>query len=82
MAEIKTKRADVIATVIHQTWFNQYIWPMEVVLDRGTEFKAKFMEMIQRDYGITKCPIPAQNPQANRLVKRIHQSIGNMVHTF
>eukprot|EP00957_Ditylum_brightwellii_P114497 8730270-Ditylum_brightwellii.AAC.1 len=59
MAEIKTKHADVIADAIEQTWFNQYPWPMEVVLDRGTEFMAKFTEMIQRDYGITKRPITA-----------------------
>eukprot|EP00957_Ditylum_brightwellii_P068202 5177252-Ditylum_brightwellii.AAC.1 len=65
MAEIKTKHADVIANVIKQTQFNQYPWPTEVVLDRGTEFMAKFTEIIQRDYRVTKCPITAQNPQAN-----------------
>eukprot|EP00957_Ditylum_brightwellii_P153375 11673554-Ditylum_brightwellii.AAC.1 len=65
MAEIKTKRAGVIANIIEQTWFNQYPWPTEVALDRGMEFMAKFMEMIQRDYRITKRPITAQNPQAN-----------------
>eukprot|EP00957_Ditylum_brightwellii_P151663 11549338-Ditylum_brightwellii.AAC.1 len=63
MTEIKTKRADVIANVIanviEQTWFNQYPWPTEVVLDRGMEFMAEFTEMIQRDYGITKRPITA-----------------------
>eukprot|EP00957_Ditylum_brightwellii_P176889 13473983-Ditylum_brightwellii.AAC.1 len=75
MAEIKTKYADVIANVIEQTWFNQYPWPTEVVLDRGTEFMAKFMEMIQKDYGITKRLITAQNPQANEIVERIHQTI-------
>eukprot|EP00957_Ditylum_brightwellii_P170529 12980903-Ditylum_brightwellii.AAC.1 len=57
MAEIKTKRADVTANIIEQTWFNRYPWPMEVVLDRGIEFIAKFTEMIQRDYKVTKRPI-------------------------
>eukprot|EP00957_Ditylum_brightwellii_P001905 146461-Ditylum_brightwellii.AAC.1 len=54
MAEIKAKHADVIANVIGQTWFNNYPWPTEVVLDRGTKFMAEFTEMIQRDYGVTK----------------------------
>eukprot|EP00957_Ditylum_brightwellii_P142579 10862527-Ditylum_brightwellii.AAC.1 len=58
-AEIKTKRADVIANVIKQTWFNRYAWPTEVLLDKGMEFMAEFMEMIQRDYGVTKHPITA-----------------------
>jgi hypothetical protein len=82
MAEIKTKRADVIANVIEQTWFNRYPWPTEVVLDRGREFMAEFTEMIQRDYGITKRPITARNPQANGIVEIIHQTIGNMLRTF
>eukprot|EP00957_Ditylum_brightwellii_P161599 12303807-Ditylum_brightwellii.AAC.1 len=75
MTEIKSKCAGVIANVIKQTWFNRYPWPAEVVLDRGTEFMAKFTEMIKRDYGITKHPITAQNPQANGIVERIHQTI-------
>eukprot|EP00957_Ditylum_brightwellii_P068815 5223677-Ditylum_brightwellii.AAC.1 len=82
MAEIKTKRADVIANIIEQTWFNQYLWPTEVVLDRVTKFMAKFTEMIQRDFGVTKRSITARNPQANRIVERIHQTIGNMLRTF
>ena len=82
MAEIKTKRADVIANIIEQTWFDQYPWPTEVVLDRGTEFMAEFTEMIQRDYGVTKRPITTRNPQANGIVERIHQTIGNMLHIF
>eukprot|EP00957_Ditylum_brightwellii_P137659 10494110-Ditylum_brightwellii.AAC.1 len=82
MAEIKTKHADVIANIIEQTWFDQYPWPMEVVLYRGTEFMAKFTEMIQRDYGVTKRLITAQNPQANKIVERINQTIGNMLCTF
>ena len=55
---------------------------MEVVLDRGTEFMAEFTEIIQRDYGVTKRLIIAQNLQANGIVERIHQTIGNMLRTF
>eukprot|EP00957_Ditylum_brightwellii_P003239 246824-Ditylum_brightwellii.AAC.1 len=75
MAEIKTKHADVIANVIEQTWFNQYPWPTEVVLDRGTKIMANFTEMIQRNYRVTKRPKPARNLQANGIVERIHQTI-------
>eukprot|EP00957_Ditylum_brightwellii_P093237 7099729-Ditylum_brightwellii.AAC.1 len=82
MAEMKIKCADVIANIIEQMWSNQYPWPTEVVLVRGTEFMPKFTEMIQRDYGVTKYPITAQNPQVNGIVERIHQTIGNMLHTF
>eukprot|EP00957_Ditylum_brightwellii_P158406 12056683-Ditylum_brightwellii.AAC.1 len=70
MAEIKTKCADVIANAIER-----YPWPTKVVLDRGTEFMAKFTEMIQKDYRVTKQQITAQNPQANGIVERIHKTI-------
>eukprot|EP00957_Ditylum_brightwellii_P056258 4264197-Ditylum_brightwellii.AAC.1 len=82
MAKIKTKHAGVIANVIEQMWFNWYPRPTKVVLDRGTEFMAEFTDMIQSNYRVTKRLITAQNPQANRIVERIHQTIGNMFHTF
>eukprot|EP00957_Ditylum_brightwellii_P092358 7032020-Ditylum_brightwellii.AAC.1 len=40
------------------------------------------MEMIQQDYSVTKRPITARNPQANGIVERIHQTLGNMLRTF
>eukprot|EP00957_Ditylum_brightwellii_P188339 14338152-Ditylum_brightwellii.AAC.1 len=43
---------------------------------------AEFTEMIRRDYGVTKLPITTRNPQANGVVERIHQTIGNMLRTF
>eukprot|EP00957_Ditylum_brightwellii_P010226 773331-Ditylum_brightwellii.AAC.1 len=65
MAEIKTEHAYIIENFIEQMWFDQYPWPMEVVLDRGTKVMAKFTEMTQKHNGVTKCQITAQNPQAN-----------------
>ena len=74
-----TKRADVVANIIEQVWLNRYPWPQKVILDRGTEFMAEFSKMIQDDYGIKKKPITKRNPQANAIVERVHQTIGNMV---
>eukprot|EP00957_Ditylum_brightwellii_P158180 12040112-Ditylum_brightwellii.AAC.1 len=82
MATMKTKHADVIANIIEQTWFNQYPWPTEVALDRGTEFMAEFTETIQRDYRVTKRPITTLNLQVNGTMERIHQTVGNMLCNF
>ena len=82
IAQIKTKRADVIANKVEQTWFNRYPWPTKVVLDRGTEFMAEFTEMIKKDYGIKKKPITTRNPQANGILERVHQTIGSMIKSF
>ena len=37
---------------------------------------------LTKDYGIKKKPITTRNPQANVIVERIHQVIGNMVRAF
>jgi hypothetical protein len=34
------------------------------------------------DYGVKKKPITTCNPQANAIVERVHQTIGNIVRTF
>ena len=51
-------------------------------MDRGNEFLAKFREMITNDYGMMVKPITLRNPQANAILERVHQTIGNIVRTF
>ena len=77
-----TKRADVVANIVEQTWLTRYPWPQEVIFDRGTEFMAEFTNMLVNDYGITKKPITKRNPQANAILERVHQTIGHMIRTF
>ena len=38
--------------------------------------------MIKNNYGIKNKPITTRNPQANAVVERIHQVLGNMVRSF
>ena len=40
---------------------------------------AEFAQMITNEYGIEKRPISYRNPQANAIIERIHQTIGNMI---
>jgi len=82
MAEIKNKEAFTVAQKAETTWFTRYPWPQIVILDRGREFMAEFSKMIQNDYGVKKKPITARNPQANAIIERVHQTIGNIIRTF
>ena len=43
---------------------------------------AEFSEMLVNDYGVKKKPITKRNPQANAILERVHQTIGNMIRTF
>ena len=38
--------------------------------------------MIQANHGIIVKPITSRNPQANSILERIHQTIGNIIRTF
>jgi transposase InsO family protein len=38
--------------------------------------------MIKEDYGIKRKPITARNPQANAIIERVHQTVGNILRTF
>ena len=81
--QIGDKRSDTVSNVAEQEWFARYPWPTQVTYDRGSEFIGKeFQQMIKQDYGVKAKPITVRNPQANAIVERIHQVIGNMVRTF
>eukprot|EP00957_Ditylum_brightwellii_P094485 7194446-Ditylum_brightwellii.AAC.1 len=82
IAEIKTKRADVVSNVMKTTWLTRYPYPTQVALYKETKFMAEFTEMIASAYGVKKKPITARNPQKNSIIERIHQTVGNMIRSF
>ena len=43
---------------------------------------AEFASMCQTNFGLKKKPITTRNPQSNAIIKRIHQTIGNIIRTF
>jgi transposase InsO family protein len=43
---------------------------------------AEFTRMLEDKYDITKKPITKRNPQANSIIERVHQTLGNMIRTF
>ena len=77
------KQSITVANIVEQEWFSRYPWPTLVTFDRGSEFMGKdFRNMIMKDYGIKAKPITVRNPQANAILERIHQVIGNIIRTF
>ena len=43
---------------------------------------AEFSDMITREYSVKKKTITNWNPQSNSIVKRVHQTIGNLIRTM
>ena len=81
--EYDDKRSITVANIAEQEWLSRYPWPTQITFDRGSEFVGHdFQDMIKNDYGIKAKPISVRNPQANAIVERIHQVIGNIIRTF
>ena len=61
-----------------------YPWPLEIIYDRGGEFLGhKFRNsLIEDKYGTKNNPASPGNPQVNVTIDRIHQVLGNLVHTY
>ena len=82
MNNIPTKRADIISNVIEHTWLTRYPWPTQIIVDRGKEFMKEFISMIKNDYNIKRKVITTRNLQANSILERVHQTVGNILRTF
>jgi transposase InsO family protein len=57
-------------------------WPTQVTFDRGSEFIGHEFKKMLNEYGVKKKRITIHNPQANAIVKGVHQTIGNIIRTF
>ena len=79
---VPSARADLVANQVELAWLTRYPLPEKVILDRGNEFLAEFKTLIEGDYGIPIKPITTRNPKANAILERVHQTIGNIIHTF
>ena len=82
MAQIPNKTDAEIADTDRKNWFNHSPFPQRIVFDRGTKFMIEFSKMCQSSYGLKSKPITTRNPQSNSIIKRIHQTIGNIICTF
>ena len=80
--DIKKKTAINIANILEHVWLTRYPWPQMLQYDKGSEFMAEFAEMIENDYGIKRKGSTTRNPQANAIIERIHQTLGNIIRTF
>eukprot|EP00957_Ditylum_brightwellii_P026245 1985243-Ditylum_brightwellii.AAC.1 len=82
MKETTSCSYNLVANIIEQMWLTRYLWPQKIILDRGAEFMKDVIALIYDRYVIKHKPIITRNPQANVIMERAHQTIGNLLHTF
>jgi len=81
IAKIDTKSSEEAQRIFDSTLLARYPRPQEIGFDNGSEFKHLFKELCQ-NMGIKEKPTPDYNPQANAIIERIHQVLGNQLRSF
>ena len=66
--------------LLDSTWLCRYPHPRTIVFDNGSEFKGDLL-VILKDYGIKARPTTVKKPQANSILERVHQVLGDMLRT-
>ena len=79
---VSSAQEDLVSYQIDLAWLTRYPLPRKVIVDKTNELLAEFREMIINDYGIKVKPITCRSPQANAILGRVHQTIGNILRTF
>ena len=78
--EIFDKSSERIARLVNKTWLCRYPRCRYLIYDNDSEFKLHF-EHLCDSYGIKRKPTTVRNPQANAILERGHQVIGQMLRT-
>ena len=80
IAEIPDKTSARISKIFNSTWLARYPRPRKVIFDNGNEFKKDFLPLLKY-FSIKPTPTTIKNPQANAILERVHQVLGDMLRT-
>jgi hypothetical protein len=69
-----------IARLVNKMWLSRYPRCRYIIYNNGSEFKLNF-EYLCETYGIKRKPTMIKNPQANAILERLHQVLGQMLCT-
>jgi hypothetical protein len=78
--KIFDKSSNCTARLVNKFWLSRYPRCQYLVYDNGSVFKLNF-EYLCDSYGIKRKPTTIKNPQANAILERIHQVLGQMLRT-
>ena len=70
-----------VSQLFNNTWLSRYPRPRYITYDNNSEFKFHFKSLCET-YGIKRKPTSLKNPQANSIIERVHQVLGNMLRTY
>eukprot|EP00804_Cyclotella_cryptica_P011422 CCRYP_016385-RA/>CCRYP_016385-RA protein AED:0.32 eAED:0.32 QI:0/-1/0/1/-1/1/1/0/261 len=68
------KTSATVGNIINRTWFRRYPRSQYIIYSNGSEFKLHF-ETLCDSYGLKRKPTSVRIPQANAILKQVHQTI-------
>ena len=78
---VPSAEADFVANQVELAWLTRFPPPSKIIMDRGNEILAVFREMIIINVIIEK-PVTSSDPQANAILEKVHETVGDILHTF
>jgi hypothetical protein len=81
LVTLPNKESATITQALDHEWLCCYPHPTECIHDNGYEFTGYEFQELLESYGIQSKPTTVKNPHANVIIKRMNQTIGNMVRT-
>ena len=78
ISEIPEKSSARISHIFNSTWLARYPRPKKVIFDNGNKFKKDFLPLLH-DFAIKPTPTTIKNPQANAILERLNQVLGDML---
>ena len=76
------KKAETAGDIFRRTWLTRYPRPRRCIHDNGNEFLGESFANTLQKAGIKPTPTTVRNPQANGVLERVHQVLGNMIRTL
>ena len=82
MEPITNKTCSHVTTAFYNSWISEYPLPMRCIHDNGGEFTSQEFKDLLEYYGIKDVTTTVKNPQANSVIERVHQSMGQMIRSM
>ena len=79
---LENKSAAHVGAQFEMAWLSRYPKPLHCTYDPGSEFLGGDFQTVLATYGIKGHATTAKNPQANAVIERVHQTIGNCIRAL
>jgi hypothetical protein len=82
LVRIDNRSAAHVAFKFEQAWLSCHPRPLCCIHDPSTEFTGANFQVALTALNIEPVPTTVKNPQANAICERMHNTCGDMIHTF